>query len=63
MKDFLNREITVGCMIVYPVRRRSSMWLANMTVTDLGDGVVHGVNSKGRRITVSKVSRCVVIKD
>ncbi len=63
MKDFLGREIEVGCMIVYPVRRQSAMWLTNMTVTDLGDGAVHGVNSKGRRITVSKVNRCVVIKD
>ena len=63
MKDFLGRNIKVGDTLVYPVRRRSAMWLSAITVTDLGDGILHGTNRKGRRIKLSKPDRSVVIKD
>lgn len=59
MKDFLGNEIKVGDTLIYPVRRRSLMWLTKITVTDLGDGTVHGVNENGRRITLSKLDRCI----
>ncbi len=63
MKDYLGQRIKVGNTLVYPVRRRSSMWLSTMTVTDLGHSVLHGTNHKGRRIKLSKPDRCVIIKD
>lgn len=61
MKDFRGREIQVGQMLVYPVRRGSSMWLSEISVTDLGDGTVSGINSKGRRITLSRPNRSVIV--
>jgi hypothetical protein len=61
MKDFLEREIQVGQMLVYPVRRRSSMWLSRIRVTDIGDRTVSGTNSKGRRITLSRPNRSVIV--
>jgi hypothetical protein len=62
MKDYLGQRIKVGDVIVYPVRRRSAMWLSTITVTDLGRGVLHGTNHKGRRIKLSKPDRCVIIR-
>ena len=62
MKDFLGQEIRVGDSLAYPVRRRSAMWMAKIMVTDLGDGTVRGINDKGRRITLSKLERCIIIK-
>lgn len=60
MKDFLGREIKVGDVLVYPVRRRSAMWLTKITVTDLGNDTVHGTNDNGRRITLSKPNRSII---
>lgn len=60
MKDFFGQKIKVGDILVYPVRRRSSMWLTKIRVTDLDDAV-HGVNDNRRRITLSRPERSVII--
>ena len=62
MNDFLGREIEVGDVLVYPVRRTSAMWLTKITVTDLGDGTVRGVNDNGRRIILSRPERSVIVE-
>jgi len=68
--DFLGREISEGDMLVYPVRRGSSMWLKKITVTriiesDRGGGgvktIIIGVNDNGRRITLTKPNRSVIV--
>ncbi len=63
MKDFLGRRINTGDTLVYPVRRRSAMWLSSIVVTDFDRGVIYGNNHKGRRIKLSKPDRTVIIKD
>lgn len=60
MKDFLGRNIEVGQTLVYPVRRRSRMWLAKITVTDVSKDTVYGTNESGRRITLSKPGRSMI---
>jgi hypothetical protein len=69
-RDFLDREISVGDIIVYPVRRGSSMWLNKIKVTAIGSvhrqgrreyRPIHGVNENGRRITLSKLERSVIV--
>lgn len=62
MKDFRGREIKVGHLLVYPVRRGSSMWLSEISVTDIDDGGVNGTNSKGRRINLSRPDRSVIVE-
>lgn len=62
MRDFLEREIKVGDTLVYPVRQFSSMWLTKITVTDLSDETVHGTNDNGRRVTVSRTKRSVIVE-
>lgn len=60
VKDFLGCVIEVGDVLIYPVRRGSDMWLSKIIVTDLGDGVVHGTNDKGRRVILKRPDRSVV---
>lgn len=65
MKDFLGRRIKVGDTLVYPVRRKSAMWLSSIVVTDLAVAfsTVYGTNRKGRRIKLSKLNRTVIIRN
>jgi hypothetical protein len=64
-RDFLGREIKEGDTLVYPVRRGSSMWLKRITVTRVaerdGGTQVLGTNDDGRRITLMKPNRSVVV--
>jgi len=70
-RDFMNREITEGVILVYPVRRMSAMWLKKITVkrivetTDQKTGrptqYIIGTNDNGRRITLTKADRCVIV--
>jgi hypothetical protein len=72
-RDFLGKEIKEGVTLVYPVRRMSDMWLKKITVKRIietgnrrGRGTVKaiiGVNPDGRRITLTKADRCVVVED
>ena len=63
-RDFVNREIKAGDTIAYPVRRGSKMWLNRLTVQQIVAGPkglqVGGVNSKGRRVTVTNLTNVVV---
>lgn len=71
--DFFGREIKEGVTLVYPVRRMSNMWLKKITVKRIvetssrqGSGTVKaiiGVNDNGRRVTVTKADRCVVMEN
>jgi hypothetical protein len=63
MKDFLGREIEVGHMLVYPVRRGSSMQLKKIRVSDLTDDVIHGVNDIGRGVWLHKPDRSVIVTE
>lgn len=71
-KDFRGKEIKIGDTIVYPVRRRSNMYLKEATVMEI-TGVVTpdkknphqiiiAVNDKGRRLAITAVERCVVVR-
>lgn len=72
-KDFLGREIIEGVTLVYPVRRVSNMWLKKITVkrvietTDRKTGgtvtAIIGENDDGRRITLTKADRCVIVEE
>jgi endonuclease/exonuclease/phosphatase family metal-dependent hydrolase len=62
MKDFMGREITAGCTIVYPVRRASSMWLSRMEVQQVTAKSISGYNPEGRRVTVHKFDTVVVVE-
>ncbi|MHC4297950.1 MAG: hypothetical protein ACYS7Y_11655 [Planctomycetota bacterium] len=63
--DFIGREIKIGRTICYPVRRGSRMWLKKLVVTGVQDSAkgpcVSGTNETGRRITIHKLSNCVVV--
>jgi hypothetical protein len=66
-KDVRGREIEIHDTVFYPVRRKSSMWLKSITVTrivETRDGVlVIGTNESGRRITLRRPERCVIVEN
>lgn len=61
MKDFLGRDIEVGHLLVYPVRRGGSMWLRRLIVTDLTDDIVHGTTDGGRNVWLHRPDRSVIV--
>ncbi len=65
-RDFIGREITAGALIAYPVRRGSNMWLNQLKVQQVSQGTkgpqVSGLNSKGRRITITNIKNAVVVE-
>lgn len=76
-KDFMGREITEGATLVYPVRRMSDMWLKKITVTRILETsrrargkvepetvtAIIGLNPAGRRVTLLKADRCVIVEN
>ena len=62
MKDFLGREIKAGDLVVYPVRRGSSMWMSKMTVDSTEGGKLRGSNPEGRLVQLSNLSNVVVVQ-
>ena len=63
--DFMGREITVGATVVYPVHRKSSMWLEKIKVASVGSDIepfVTGYNSAGRKITIRNVANLVIVE-
>ena len=67
--DCRGERITVGDIIVYPVRRKSIMVLKEATVCDVpGEGCtvrqgIVAINPVGRRVIISRSDRCAVVSD
>lgn len=64
VKDFLGREIRAGDMVVYPVRRGSSMWLKKLRIQQVEADPkprISGYNDLGRLVTIFNVDSCVVV--
>lgn len=65
-QDFMGREITVGCTLVYPWRRGSDMGMNELRVQQIVDRdpkkvKVAGYNKDGRRITIGNLNNTVVV--
>lgn len=64
--DFMRQPITVGRVIVYPVRRGSAMWLNRLTVQQIDQAgnapVIVGYAPNGRRVRVKNTENCVVVR-
>jgi hypothetical protein len=69
VRDFRGNRIKIGDIIVYPVRRASTMNLKEATVCDVpGKGCaakqgIVALNPSGRRVIISRPDRCVVVSD
>ena len=59
--DFLGREIRAGNLIVYAVRRGSSMWFNKLSVTQVRDDSIAGYNSTGKLLTIKNLQNVVII--
>lgn len=59
MKDFFGTEIKAGDTVAYPVRRKSSMTMEQMTV-ERADEKLYGYKADGRRVVVQNINTCIV---
>lgn len=66
-EDMFNREVRVGDICVYPVRRGSKMWMNVITVmkishSPLGEPKISGIKKKdGYPVTVSSLDRVTIV--
>lgn len=67
LTDYMGHPIKVGCTIIYPVRRGSSMWLSQLRVQRIVDNdggkapYLAGFNNEGRRINIHNLKNVVVV--
>ena len=65
-RDFLDKPIKAGDLLIYPVRRGSQMWLSKLRVEATHETpkgrAVSGSNDAGRRVTVHNLQNCIVVK-
>ncbi|MHC4699587.1 MAG: hypothetical protein ACYTFQ_03325 [Planctomycetota bacterium] len=69
-KDCRGKRIKLGDIIVYPVRRKSTMVLKEATVCEVPgkgctvkEGVVAFTYPNGRRVVIQRPDRCAVVSD
>ncbi len=65
-KDMFGREIRVGDLCVYPVRRGSSMWMNRITINNIvhdprGVPGLSGVKGDGYPVKVTSLGRVAII--
>lgn len=64
-RDYFDREIRVGDICVYPVRKGSQMWINRITVQRIDRGEsgfkVHGVKGDGYPVVVSTMDRLTIV--
>ncbi len=62
--DYAGHELKAGQVVVYPVRRGSSMWLSEIKLTQVVGGsapYIKGFNNEGRPVTVKNLNNVVII--
>ena len=59
-RDVMDRIIKVGDLVVYPVRRRSSLSLEKARVTIIHSDSIVGVKENGRSVTLTRPERIMV---
>lgn len=65
-EDMFGREIRVGDLCVYPVRRGSAMWMNRLTVQKIsynlrGEAKLSGVKQDGYPVNVTSLDRVALI--
>lgn len=65
-RDIFDREIRIGDLCVYPVRRGSSMWMNRLTVQKIshnvkGEPKLSGQKQDGHPVNITSIDRVVLI--
>jgi hypothetical protein len=63
LRDFLDRPIRPGQVLVYPVRRGAKMWLDKLIVQRVDAGTIFGYKSNGRSTRLKNNENCVIIQE
>lgn len=64
--DFLGREIRVGDVCIYPVRRGSKMWLHRVSIKKIlfdpsGEPILRGEREDGYIVRINSLERVVIL--
>lgn len=68
-KDFTGKDITPGCVVAYPVRRDSRMWLNLLNVTQLIQEhetmpvYLTGYRQDGRKTNIHNLENVIVVQE
>jgi len=63
MTDALDNEIYVGDTVVYPGRSGSSMWINKSIVLEVNENTLKVETKSGRKATITRIDRVVIIRD
>jgi hypothetical protein len=59
--DFTGRTIESGHVVVYPVRRKSDLYLNKLNVTQVLDDSIVGYSPSGKRLTIRNLKNVVIV--
>lgn len=59
--DYVGNQITPNCVVCYPVRRGSELWLNRITVTQVTETKVSGYNPTGRVVHLTNLQNLIVV--
>lgn len=62
LKDKFGKLINVGHVIVYPVRRGSSMYLNHATVTGVDGTALLGTTDLNVKVKIKALNRCAIVE-
>ena len=63
MQDLVGNEITIGCLLAYPGRKRSKLWLSCIRVHVITAKAIVGMNLFGRQVTIKNLDQLVVVNE
>ncbi len=61
-KDKFGRDICVGQIVVYPVRRASSIYLNDAKITGAIGNYLSAVNTDGVQVKLRYPNRCAIVE-
>ena len=59
--DFLGRRLEAGHVVVYPVRRKSDLWLNKLTVSQVWDDHLVGYSAAGKLLSIKNLQNVVIV--
>jgi hypothetical protein len=58
--DFFGRRINKDCVIAYPVRQGSSMWIEKGRVTEVLSNKLKIVKKRGVKTQIKNICNCII---
>jgi hypothetical protein len=60
LRDFFGKEFEAGNIVVYPLRKGSSMWLEYATVMEVCEDKLKVVKGSGQKTYIKNIRTCII---